>query len=142
MRGPEDSDSGSGSDLTVRHVTAGYATRAVLNDVSVVARAGEITGLIGPNGSGKTTLIRVASRGLRPRSGRVSIGEVDPYSLPAREAARLVGVVPQEVAPVFAFSVLELVMMGRAPHRSGRPRRCSISPTARFPSSLEVNASE
>ena len=49
MRGPEDSDSGSGSgsDLTVRHVTAGYATRAVLNDVSVVARAGEITGLIG-----------------------------------------------------------------------------------------------
>ena len=117
MRGPE--DSGSGSDLTVRHVTGGYAARVVLNDVSVVARAGEITGLIGPNGSGKTTLIRVASRGLRPRSGRVSIGEVDPYARPAREAARLVGVVPQEVAPVFAFSVLELVMMGRAPHRSG-----------------------
>jgi iron complex transport system ATP-binding protein len=111
--------------LRFEDVTAGYGTRTVLRNVSLAARPGDVTGLIGPNGSGKTTLVRVASRGLAPQEGRVLVSGHDPYAMPAREAARLVAVVPQEVAPAFSYSVLEMVLMGRSAHVSpwggGRP---------------------
>lgn len=107
-----------GADLRVEGVSAGYGARTVLHDLSLGVGAGEIVGLIGPNGSGKSTLIRVASRGLSPAAGTVRIGDVDPYALPARRAARLVAVVPQDVAPAFAYTVLEVVLMGRSPYLS------------------------
>jgi iron complex transport system ATP-binding protein len=104
--------------LVLDQVTAGYGHRTVVREVSLTARPGEITGLIGPNGSGKTTLVRVASRGLKPSSGSVTVEGQNPYALRAREAARLVAVVPQEVQPAFEYSVLEMVLMGRSPYRS------------------------
>ena len=102
--------------LLLDAVTAGYGSRAVVHDVTVDARPGQVTGLIGPNGSGKTTLIRVAARGLAPRSGTVRVEGVDPYRISAKRAARLIAVVPQEVAPAFTYSVLEMVLMGRSPY--------------------------
>jgi len=104
--------------LVLRAVSASYGARLVIRDVSLEATPGQITGLIGPNGSGKTTIVRVASRGLRPREGQVLVQGFDPYSLSAREAARLVAVVPQELTPAFDYSVLEIVLMGRSPYRS------------------------
>ncbi len=103
--------------LVLAGVDASYGPRPVLRTVSLQAPAGLVTGLIGPNGSGKTTIIRVASRGLRPISGEVRIRGVDPYALTAREAARLVAVVPQEVAPAFEYTVHEMVSMGRSAYR-------------------------
>jgi iron complex transport system ATP-binding protein len=115
---------GEGEGLVLERVTAGYRARSgppvrpALSEVTLRAGPGEVAGLIGPNGSGKTTLVRVASRGLAPSSGSVRVCGVDPYSIPVREAARLVSVVPQELAPVFAYSVHEIVSMGRSPHLS------------------------
>jgi len=109
MPGPEDG-------VRLQDVSAGYPGRAVLRRVSLSAPAGRVTGLIGPNGSGKTTVVRVASRGLRPDSGTVRVGGVDPYGLSAREAARLTAVVPQDLAVLFAYSVEEMVLMGRSPY--------------------------
>lgn len=111
--------------LELEHVTAGYGGANALRDVSLRVRAGEVVGLVGPNGSGKTTLVRVASRALRPSIGTVRVAGSDPYGVTARAAARLVAVVPQDVQPAFAFSVLEMVLMGRTPYLSpwggGRP---------------------
>jgi iron complex transport system ATP-binding protein len=104
--------------LALDAVHAGYGPRPVLAGVSMRAEPGRVTGLIGPNGSGKTTLVRVASRGLRPSAGTVTVAGVDPYAVSARHSARIVGVVPQELAPAFEYTVLELVLMGRAPHRT------------------------
>jgi iron complex transport system ATP-binding protein len=104
--------------LELHDVVAGYGGRDVLRGVTVIVRPGEVVGLVGPNGSGKTTLVRVASRALRPREGRVALEDRDPYAMPARQAARLVAVVPQDLAPVFSFTALEVVLMGRAPYRS------------------------
>jgi iron complex transport system ATP-binding protein len=104
--------------LVVERLTAGYGRRMVLDEVSLHVPPGDVTGLIGPNGSGKTTLVRVASRGLPPTSGSVRVEGQDPYALRARQAARLVAVVPQEVQPAFEYSVLEMVLMGRSAYRS------------------------
>src|SRR5438876_10395907 len=106
-------------ELRFDAVSAGYGGGAVVRDVSLRVAAGEVVGLVGPNGSGKTTLVRVASRALKPTTGRVIVAGVDPYELPARRAAQRVAVVPQDVVPVFSFTALEVALMGRAPYRSG-----------------------
>jgi iron complex transport system ATP-binding protein len=104
--------------LLAEEVSAGYGRLDAVREVTVGVGPGEIVGLIGPNGSGKTTLVRVASRTLRPHAGRVVAASRDLYDLPARDAARLVAVVPQELSPTFGFTVLEIVLMGRAPYSS------------------------
>ncbi|MGH2682963.1 MAG: ABC transporter ATP-binding protein [Actinomycetota bacterium] len=104
--------------LSLRAVTAGYDGRAVVQELSLSVDAGEVVGLIGPNGSGKTTLVRVASRALRPMSGGVRVAGKDPYAISSRQAARLVAVVPQDLAPTFSFTALEVVLMGRSPYLS------------------------
>ncbi len=102
--------------VRLQDVVAGYPGRPVLRGVTLDAPSGRVTGLIGPNGSGKTTVVRVASRGLPPETGTVRVGGVDPYSLPARGAARLTAVVPQDLAVLFSYSVEEMVLMGRSPY--------------------------
>ena len=97
-------------------VTAGYGSRIALRGTTLRVGAGEVVGLAGPNGSGKTTAVRVASRSLRPEGGRVLLDGQDPYAMPARAAARLVAVVPQEVVPAFEFTAREVVRMGRTPY--------------------------
>ena len=57
--------------LALHNISAGYASRLVLQNVSVNVTAGEFVGLIGPNGSGKTTLLRVISGVLPTRNGDV-----------------------------------------------------------------------
>jgi iron complex transport system ATP-binding protein len=104
--------------LALADVTCGYGASTVLRRVSLEVGRGEVVGLVGPNGSGKTTLVRVASRALRPAEGMVRVGGLDPYAVAPRQAARLVAVVPQDVAPTFSFSVLEMVLMGRTPYLS------------------------
>ena len=84
--------------------------------LSIAVGAGESLGLIGPNGSGKTTLVRILSGTLRPERGEVRLEGRPIDSLPARARARLVAVVPQESSLLFNFTVLETVLMGRAPH--------------------------
>lgn len=112
MPGPEE------RALVIDGVTSGYGGEPVVRSVSLGVGPGEVVGLVGPNGSGKTTLVRVVSRALRPRSGRVLVVGRDPYSMSARDSARLIAVVPQDLQPAFSYTVLEFVLMGRSPYLS------------------------
>lgn len=96
------------------HVTFGRAE--VLHGVSVSIARGAVVGILGPNGSGKTTLLRVLSGGLAPSSGRVTLDDAPLASVPRRALARRVAVVPQDIHPVFDYSVLDLALMGRYAH--------------------------
>ncbi|MCD6304450.1 MAG: ABC transporter ATP-binding protein [Planctomycetes bacterium] len=86
---------------------------AVVDGVSMVARSGRLTCLLGPNGSGKTTLLKCLLGLLRPRGGRVLLDGLDVRDRSARQLARLMAYVPQFPVSAFAFSVIELVLMGR-----------------------------
>ena len=110
--------------LAADRIEIRYAPDAppVLTQFSLDVRPGVFLGIVGPNGSGKSTLVRALSRALRPLSGAVLLDESDLYAaLSAREAARAVGVVPQETAVSLDFTVREVVRMGRAPHLPRRP---------------------
>jgi iron complex transport system ATP-binding protein len=93
-----------------------YGAAPILAGLDLTIASGTITGILGPNGSGKTTLVRLASGALSPTAGSIALFGSDVASLPARERARRVAVVPQETHPVFEFTVEEIVRMGRAPH--------------------------
>ena len=100
--------------LELQQVVSGYrADRPVLHGVDLQLHRGDFVGLLGPNGCGKSTLIRAITGIIALESGRVILGGRQLQSLNRREIARLAGVVPQDGAGKFAFSVREVVMMGR-----------------------------
>jgi iron complex transport system ATP-binding protein len=88
----------------------------ILRGVDLEIRPGDFIGLLGPNGAGKTTVLRLLSGVLRPGAGRVELEGRAIASIPARELARTVAVVPQESGASFPFLVEEVVLMGRSPH--------------------------
>ena len=87
-----------------------------MRGVSLSLHNGELVGLIGPNGAGKTSLLRLLGGLRKPSSGEIELmGQIlKTYS--TREIARLIASVPQAAAMDFAFTVREVVLMGRAPH--------------------------
>lgn len=103
--------------VEISEVCAGYGGEDVLQRVSLVVQPGQLCAVLGPNGAGKSTLVKLISGALRPRTGRIALGGVDAAGLDRRAIARAVAVVPQSVEVAFAFTVREVVMMGRAPHQ-------------------------
>ena len=95
--------------LQVERVSFGYdpadapideTTRSFsLADVSLTIRRGSLTGLLGPNGCGKTTLLKLMAGVMRPRAGAITLGGRAIHSIPRRELARQIAVVPQETHP-------------------------------------------
>lgn len=108
--------------ISARDISFAYDGRLVLRGVDVIARRGEVVGLIGPNGSGKTTLLRTLYRALSPRAGLVSLDEVPIDRISSRELAKRIAVVIQEAPAELPLTVAEMVRLGRSPHRSDLQR--------------------
>ena len=101
--------------LTINRVGFAYFDGPVLRDVSLSVAPGEMVGLLGPNGSGKTTLLKLAGGVLRPGSGEIRLGDSNMASLKRKAVAREVAVVPQQFHIPYAFTTLDVVMLGRFP---------------------------
>ena len=101
--------------IRVDGVSFGYSHSLILHNVGVSIGAGEMVGLLGPNGSGKTTLIKLASGILRPGAGDVWLNGSRLRELKRRTIARSIAVMPQQFHVPFAFTVGEVVMLGRVP---------------------------
>lgn len=110
--------------VSLRSASFGYADRAVVSDVSLDVRAGEVVAVLGPNGSGKSTLVK-GLLGLNTQMG----GDVSLFGTPFadfHDHARL-GYVPQRhtLSASVRATVEEIVAIGRLPHQSwlARPNR-------------------
>lgn len=102
--------------LNLRKVRFKYEGEWVLKDLDLRIYEGEILGVLGPNGSGKSTLLKVMGGVLKPQEGDVDLKGNPIGSLTRREVAKQVAMVAQESHFRFAFTVLEVVLMGRFPH--------------------------
>lgn len=104
-------------NLELQDITVRIDGTTIVSDCSLRVGSREIVGLIGRNGSGKSTLLRTIYRVLRPSCGGVLLGGDDAWELPPRDVARRTAVVAQEAPAEFDFSVEEVVLMGRGPHK-------------------------
>ena len=95
---------------------AGSNGAEVLHDVSIEVRAGEMLAIVGPNGAGKSTLLKVLAGTLARRRGTLELMGRPLESYQRRALATIIAAVAQENTVAFQFSVLEAVLMGRAPH--------------------------
>lgn len=101
----------------VGYVYGGKRPVVAVDGVTLRLFRGEVAALLGPNGSGKSTLLRMLCGILSPSRGTVRLDGDDVHRLSARERARKIAFVPQQVRVDFPFTVREVVMMGRAPHQ-------------------------
>ena len=94
----------------------------ILKGVSLQAGDRELVGVIGPNGSGKSTLLKCIYRVLQPTGGAVYLDGKPLSAHTFRESARKVAVVAQHNYYNFDFSVRDVVLMGRSPHKRALER--------------------
>jgi iron complex transport system ATP-binding protein len=103
--------------LELRELCVDIAGRRIVSGISLRVADGGFAGLLGPNGSGKSTILKAIYRVHRPVSGRVLVNGSDLHQMRPRLAARRVAVVAQENLIDFGFTVREMVMVGRTPHK-------------------------
>ena len=109
-------------ELETRQVSVTLSRKEIVKQVSLQVKDGSFVGLLGPNGSGKTTLLKSIYRVLKPSHGAVLIDGRDINALSYRETAKRMGVVSQFNNLSFDFTVEEMVLMGRAPHKKAFDR--------------------
>lgn len=104
--------------LSLVDLRFGYAKtqNTVLRGLSLDIPAGSVTAILGPNGTGKTTLLHIILGLFTPQAGTIFINGNRQASYTRRQMSRLIGLVPQSEYIPFEFSVLEFVLMGRAPY--------------------------
>lgn len=103
--------------LQTQDLSLGYGPLAIIEALNLAAPSGQITALIGPNGCGKSTVLRGMARLLRPRHGSVLLDGRAIHSLPTKQMARELGILPQAPSAPEGISVRELVAQGRYPHQ-------------------------
>jgi iron complex transport system ATP-binding protein len=89
--------------------------QAVFEDLTLAMPSGRVTAILGPNGSGKTTLLDLFLGLLQPTGGRLSVFERERRTYSEKQIRRLIGLVPQSETIPFDLSLLEYVLLGRAP---------------------------
>ena len=90
----------------------------IVDDVSIAAEPGKMLGLLGPNGSGKSSLLRLLVGLRKPDSGKVTLDGEPIGQVSRRRLARRVALVEQHATTDASVTVLDVVRLGRTPHRS------------------------
>lgn len=102
--------------LNVTGLSVSIRGASILDDVSFSAQEGQWLMVVGPNGAGKSTLLNAITQGI-DHSGEVLFRGTDVRKMKSVERARLIGVLKQQHAVGYSFSVEEIVRLGRYSHR-------------------------
>ncbi|MFD5600621.1 ABC transporter ATP-binding protein [Leucobacter sp. NPDC058333] len=103
--------------LTAEGVTLAYDRRVISKDLSLEIPDQSFTVIVGPNACGKSTLLRALARLLTPAAGSVVLDGKAISSYRAKEAARVIGLLPQSSIAPEGITVSDLVARGRYPHQ-------------------------
>lgn len=109
-------------NLSTENIRLSYGAQEILKGVSINGNTGEFIGIIGLNGSGKSTLLKCIYRILKPHAGQVFLDGEELSGISIRNSAKKMAVVAQHNYYNFDFSVMEVVLMGRAPHKKTMER--------------------
>lgn len=101
----------------VDRIKLSLGSTVILKDVTLQAFSGQFIGIIGPNGSGKSTLLKCIYRVLKPTAGAVFFDGRPLREWTVRESAQKMAVVSQHNYYNFDFSMRDVVLMGRSPHK-------------------------
>lgn len=104
--------------LEAQGLTVSYDQAPILDHISLAIPDGRITALIGANGCGKSTLLRTLARIIAPSSGQVLLDGKVIASLPGRDIARKMALLPQNPVSPEGLTVRQLCRFGRHPHRA------------------------
>ncbi|GGK87525.1 cobalamin/Fe3+-siderophore ABC transporter ATP-binding protein [Sphaerisporangium melleum] len=105
-------------DLRASGLRLAYDERLIVDGLDVAVPPGRVTAIIGANACGKSTLLRALARLLAPRGGAVRLDGRALQSIPTRELARRLGILPQSPVAPEGLTVLDLVNRGRSPHQT------------------------
>ncbi|MEM8859748.1 MAG: heme ABC transporter ATP-binding protein [Chloroflexota bacterium] len=113
--------------------------KEILRDVSLSLSPGELVGVVGPNGAGKSTLLKLLVGDSPPTSGTIQLAGLPLHQWNRRELAKRRGVLMQKSRLSFAFTVFEVVLMGRIPFNTGseKPEDYDIAEEALYQVGLE-----
>lgn len=104
--------------ITADKLTWKIGKKTILDDVSLAAEPGKMLGLLGPNGSGKTSLLRLLAGLKSPHSGKVVLNGKEIKSIGRRMVAQRLAFVEQHALTNANLRVVDVVKLGRFPHRS------------------------
>ena len=92
------------------------SNQPVMKEFNLEIGSGTVTAILGPNGAGKTTLLNLALGWLKPQGGKVQLNQKNLTDYSRRTLGQWIGLVPQSEHIPFEYSLLEFVLLGRAPH--------------------------
>ena len=98
--------------ITVNGLRFSYGTQPVLQGLSFEAENGKVTAVLGSNGAGKTTLFRCILGFLKGYEGQILVDGIDERKLSPKELAQHIAYIPQSHGRAFAYTVLDMVLMG------------------------------
>lgn len=104
--------------IKMEEVSFGYTKKTVLANISLSVAEGEVVTLLGPNGCGKSTLIKIMLGLLTPATGRIFFNGENIRHLGSKFLARKIAYVPQTHKSSFPYTVRDIVLMGRIPHKT------------------------
>ncbi|MEM5817545.1 MAG: ABC transporter ATP-binding protein [Desulfitobacterium hafniense] len=103
--------------LSASHVVAGYDHKIILNTIDLVIPSNKISVIIGANACGKSTLLKTLARLIKPVSGEVAIDGKLISTIPPKQLARVLGLLPQSPVVPEGIAVADLVSRGRFPYQ-------------------------
>lgn len=109
-------------ELEVEKIKYGYGEKMVLNEISFSVKKGEFISILGPNGSGKSTLLKTLNNIYKPWEGKILVRGKNIKELKKKELAKNMALVLQDNSVDYEFTVEDIVLMGRHPHK-GRFQR-------------------
>lgn len=103
--------------IVVNNLNYRVNDKNILQSVSIKVKDGQFVGILGPNGSGKTTLLKHIYRVLPVNSNVIFVNGIDITEISIRQSSKFMTVMRQENTSVFDYTNLEMVLMGRSPHK-------------------------